>query len=52
MLTLTQLSELSGIQIATLSRMENGKMTGTLEAYEKIAGVYEVKLWELFREMG
>ena len=36
-MTLTELSEKSGVQLATLSRMENMKMTGTLESHIAIA---------------
>ncbi len=50
-MTLTQLSKLSGVQLATLSRMENDKMVGALESYAKIAKAYGMKLSELFRKI-
>lgn len=50
-MTLVQLSQLSGVQIATLSRMENDKAVGHLESYYKIAEAYGLKLSELFREI-
>ena len=48
---LNRLSELSGIQIATLSRMETNKMIGTLKSYANIAKVLRLKLSELFTEL-
>ena len=47
---LNRLSELSGIQIATLSRMETNKMIGTVKSYANIAKVLKLKLSELFVE--
>ena len=48
---LNRLSELSGIQIATLSRMETNKMIGTLKSYANIAKVLRLKISELFFEL-
>lgn len=47
-LTLKQLSEASGVQIATLSRIEHQKMTGTLESHMKIAKALDVELTDLY----
>ena len=51
-ITLKVMSELTGVQIATISRMENNKMTGTLQSYSNIAKVFDMKLSELFSELG
>ena len=48
---LNRLSELSGIQIATLSRMETNKMVGALKSYVNIAKVLKMKLSDLFIEL-
>lgn len=48
---LNRLSELSGIQIATLSRMETNKMIGTVKSYANIAKVLRLKISELFFEL-
>lgn len=50
-LSLTKLSELSGIQLATLSRIEHDKMTGTLETHARIALVLEISLSELYSDV-
>lgn len=47
-MTLTELSLKSTVQLATLSRMENLKMTGTLESHINIARALEVGLAELY----
>ncbi len=47
-MTLKDLSEGSGVQIATLSRIENGKMTGTLESHMKIAEALGISLTGLY----
>ena len=49
-LTLEKLSAITGIQIATLSRMENNKMAGTVEAHYKLASTLGVNITELFKE--
>ena len=50
-MTLKELAKVSGVQIATLSRMEHNRMTGHLNSYEKIAKAYGMKLSELFKEI-
>lgn len=50
-LSLTQLSKLSGIQVATLSRIENDKMAGTLEAHARIAQTLGIELYELYKDV-
>ncbi len=48
-LKLKDLAEKSGIQIATLSRIEHMKMTGTLESHMRIAQALGVDLIELYK---
>lgn len=48
--TLKELSEKSGVQIATLSRIENMKMTGTLESHIAIAKALEIDITQLYGE--
>lgn len=48
-ITLTELSEKSGVQLATLSRIENLKMTGTLDSHIAIAQTLGVELIQLYR---
>jgi transcriptional regulator with XRE-family HTH domain len=50
-LKLYELAEKSGVQIATLSRMEHNKMTGTLESHLRIAAALEVELGELYAHL-
>ena len=47
--SLVALAQKSGVAIATLSRIENGKMTGTIQSHEKIAEALEVSLPELYK---
>ena len=47
-ITLTELSEKSGVQLATLSRIENKKMTGTLESHIAIAKALGIEVVELY----
>jgi len=47
-MSLTELSERSGIQIATLSRIENLKMIGTLESHMSIAKALGISLNTLY----
>ena len=49
--TLVELSQKSGVQVATLSRMENGKMTGTLESHMAIAKALGVDILELYSDL-
>jgi len=50
-MSLTELSEKSGVQIATLSRMENQKMTGTLESHIQIAKALGIDLTALYQDV-
>lgn len=50
-ITLQKMSDLSGIQLATLSRMENNKVLGCLKNYVCIAKSLGMKLSELFTEI-
>ena len=47
-MSLTELAEKSGVQIASLSRIENMKMTGTLESHMKIAQALGVDVTQLY----
>lgn len=49
--TLKQLSDKSGVALATLSRMENGKMVGTLDSHIRIAKALGIALPELYSEV-
>ena len=48
---LIELSEKSGIALATLSRIEHEKMTGTLDAHLSIAKALGITLSELYRDL-
>ena len=48
---LKDLAEKSGVQIATLSRIEHLKMTGTLESHIKIAQALGVELIDLYKDV-
>jgi len=50
-MSLSVLSEESGVQIATLSRMENNKMTGTLESHILIAKALGVDVTKLYSDI-
>lgn len=50
-LTLVTLSERTDIDVATLSRMENNVMEGTLTSYISIAKVFGLKMSEVFQEI-
>ena len=50
-MTLLELANKSGVALATLSRMENGKMTGTLESHMKICDALNVALPELYTNL-
>ncbi|MCM8760846.1 MAG: XRE family transcriptional regulator [Candidatus Omnitrophica bacterium] len=50
-MTLLELSNKSGVALATLSRIENGKMTGTLESHMRICQALEISLPDLYRDM-
>ena len=47
-MTLSELAESSGVQIATLSRIENEKMVGTLESHINIAKTLGVDVTQLY----
>ena len=47
-ISLTELAKTSGVQIATLSRIENGKMTGTLQCHFMVAKALGVDVTELY----
>jgi len=49
--TLEELSEKSGVALATLSRMENNKMPGTIKSHLSICKVLGVSIAELYREL-
>jgi DNA-binding XRE family transcriptional regulator len=51
-LSLGELSKISGVQPATLSRMENNKTLGNLKNYLSIANAFGIKLSQLFSELG
>ena len=50
-MSLSALAETTGIQIATLSRMENSIMPGTLKSHIKIAKALNASLAELYSEI-
>ncbi len=50
-MTLTELAKRSGVQIATLSRIENQKMTGTLESHNRIARALGVDITNLYQNI-
>jgi len=47
-ITLVELAKASGVDAGTISRMETGKMTGTLESHLKLATALGAKLTELY----
>lgn len=50
-MTLLELSNESGVALATLSRVENGKMTGTLESHMNICKALNIALPELYKNL-
>jgi len=50
-MTLEELSEKSGVALATLSRMENAKMPGTLDSHQKICKALGASIADLYREL-
>lgn len=50
-MTLDQLSALSGVAKATLSRIENGLMIGTIKSHMKICDALQVSLADLYRPL-
>lgn len=50
-MTLAELSAKSGVAVATLSRIENGKMTGTLDSHIGISKALEISLPDMYRDL-
>jgi transcriptional regulator with XRE-family HTH domain len=50
-MSLTHLAQKSGVQIATLSRIEHLKMTGTLESHMNIANALGVDITQLYTDI-
>lgn len=50
-LTLAELSEMSKVALATLSRIETGKMTGTIESHMQIAKAFGLSLPQFYSEV-
>ena len=50
-MTLAEVSKKSGVALATLSRVETGKMTGTLESHMSVAKTFEMSLPEFYSEI-
>lgn len=50
-MTLSELSQNSGVALATLSRVENGKMTGTLQSHINICKALEISLPDFYRDL-
>lgn len=47
-LTIVEVAKSTGIDQATLSRIENGKMTGTLDSHRRLAEAFGLRLPELY----
>jgi len=50
-LTLEQVAQKSGVALATLSRLENGKVQGTFRTHQRIAEALNIPLPELYRNL-
>jgi transcriptional regulator with XRE-family HTH domain len=50
-MTLEDLSRKSGVALATLSRIENNKMSGTLSSHQNICKALNVSITSLYREL-
>ena len=50
-LTLTTLAQKSGVQMATLSRIENCKMVGSLESHMNIARALGIDITDLYKNL-
>lgn len=48
-ITLRQLEAASGISLAALSRIENGKVSPTVYELDRIAIALDVSLWDLIK---
>ncbi|MFC1594663.1 helix-turn-helix domain-containing protein [Candidatus Omnitrophota bacterium] len=49
-LTLQELSNRSGVALATLSRIENNRMSGTLTSLKDVATAFGLRLSDLIKE--
>jgi transcriptional regulator with XRE-family HTH domain len=49
-LTLAEVAKRTGIDVASLSRIENGKMTGTIQSHVSIAKALDVRLPDLYEK--
>ena len=47
-LTLVELAQAAGVDVATISRIETGKMSGTLESHIRLAAALGLKLTDLY----
>ena len=47
-ITLVELAKASGVDTATISRIETGSMTGTLESHTKLSRALGVRLTQLY----
>jgi len=50
-MTLQELSDQSGVSLATLSRIENERMTGTIDSHQRICKALDIGLPELYSEL-
>jgi len=50
-MTLAGLTQQSGVALATLSRMENNRMTGTLESHINICKALDITLADLYKDL-
>jgi quercetin dioxygenase-like cupin family protein len=50
-MTLEELSKKSGVALATLSRIENNKMSGTMHSHLNICKALKVSISELYKEL-
>ena len=50
-MTLVELAKASGVDIATISRIETGRMTGTLGSHMRLARALGVRLTQLYSEV-
>lgn len=50
-MTLAELTDKSGVALATLSRMENNRMTGTLESHINICKALDITLADLYKDL-
>jgi len=50
-MTLAELSAKSGVALASLSRIENGRMTGTIESHIAICAALEINLPDLYKDL-